>query len=487
MIRTLQLFTLLFSFILLSCSLEQQRKPNVIFILADQWRASDLGYAGNSEVKTPMLDDFAKKAINFKNAVTVTPVCTPYRAALLTGKYPSTTGMFLNDIYLPAKEVTMPEIYKEAGYQTAYIGKWHLDGHGREIFIEPERRQGFDFWKASECDHNHQNEHYYLNNDTTKRFWSGYSPNAVSESAQQYLESASMRQDPFLLFLSFTSPHFPHGTAPKEFYEMYSRTQLTLPPNVSDEMYDWALKELYGYYAHCTATDRAIGSIIQKIKDLGIYENSIIIFTSDHGEMLGSHGFRPYMKHQPYLESINVPFIISYPNMSVEGGKVAIAPLSTPDILPSLLSLSGIEIPQEIQGCDLSQIMKDPEKSKDRSALIMNLCPFDIAFQDEEYRAIKTNEYTYVKTPRGPSLLFHDKKDPYQLENLIGNPKYAVIQRELDQKLINDLSKIGETKIEPRNYYLKKFGYEGQNGINKKYVIKNYFNIKEPISPVLAE
>ncbi|WP_282122059.1 sulfatase-like hydrolase/transferase [Algibacter mikhailovii] len=124
---------------------EVTRNPNVVYILTDQWRGSALGYAGNPDVKTPNLDAFAEESVNFTNAVSVTPVCTPHRAALFTGRFPTTTGMFVNDLYLPSEELCMAEIFKSAGYNTAYWGKWHLDGHGRSTYIPRERRQGFDF------------------------------------------------------------------------------------------------------------------------------------------------------------------------------------------------------------------------------------------------------------------------------------------------------------------------------------------------------
>ena len=110
---------------------EKSVKPNLIYVLTDPWRASATGYAGDPNVKTPDLDALALESINFENAVSVCPVCTPYRAALLTGRYPTSTGMFLNDLYLPDEELCMAEIFRTAGYETGYIGKWHLDGHGR--------------------------------------------------------------------------------------------------------------------------------------------------------------------------------------------------------------------------------------------------------------------------------------------------------------------------------------------------------------------
>ena len=134
---------------------------------------------------------------------------------------------------------------------------------------------------------------------------------------------------------------------------MYPKEKLKLPDNVTEDMQEWAYKELQGYYAHCTATDKAIGEIIDKTKELGIYDNSIIVFTSDHGEMMGAHGFRPYMKHQPYSESANIPFLISYPGMDANKGKTADAAITTPDILPSLLSLCKISVPESIEGYDL--------------------------------------------------------------------------------------------------------------------------------------
>jgi len=462
---------------------DQQKKPNVIIILTDQWRASALGYNGNEVVQTPYLDAFAKEAVNFRNAVSVTPVCTPHRAALITGKYPSTTGMFLNDVYLPEEELTMAEIYKDAGYQTAYFGKWHLDGHGREKFVNQERRQGFDFWKGAECDHDYNNEHYYFNDDTTKRFWDGYSTYSIADAAQEYVTQAVAKDNPFLMVVSIATPHFPHHTAPEEYKALYDSTNLKLPPNIPEDMKDKALEELVGYYGHATATDKAIGSLISKLKESGVFENSIVLFTCDHGEMMGSHGKRPVMKQEAYREAANVPFLISYPNIGENAGLVTQLPITTPDVLPSLLKLSGIEIPSIIEGYDLSEIIKKPEIDKDRVALYMNIFPFAHNFSTEEYRAIKTSQYTYVKTPSGPSMLFDDQNDPYQLENLIGDPNYETLQNEMDQKLMAELSRIGETEIHPRYFYLKKFGYDKTDRFRPDYGLKDYFEPSAIVSP----
>lgn len=475
---------IILSTILISCRAEKQKplQPNVIFILTDQWRASAFGYTGNDIVQTPQLDKFAKESVNFKNTVSAIPVCTPYRASLMTGRFPTTTGMFINDLYLPSEELCMAEIFNEAGYNTAYLGKWHLDGHGRSKNVAPDRRQGWRYWKGSECDHNYPREHYYENEDSTISYWEGYSTYAIAHEANNYMQKHAKDKQPFCLFVSIGTPHFPHETAPDEFMKLYSKDKLKLPANVPEDMQEWAYKELQGYYAHCTATDKAIGEIIDKIKELGIYDNSIIVFTSDHGEMMGSHGFRPYLKQLPYSESANIPFLITYPGMENKG-KIAEAAITTPDILPSLLSLCNIKIPKSIEGYDLSGIIKHPDQDPERAALFMNVCPFDIAFGSDEYRAIKTASYTYVKTPDGPAMLFNDNQDPYQLNNLVNQKEFVEIQAKLDNELTHELSRIGETEIRPGEYYLKKFGYYGKKQFREDLHIADVENVKVVISP----
>ena len=146
---------------LVEASRTGEKPPNLIYIFADQWRAQATGYAGdpNLKDKTPNLDMLEKESINFTTAVSTCPVSTPYRASLMTGQYPLTNGLFLNDLCLSNKAMSIAEAYKAAGYDTAYIGKWHLDGHGRDRYIPPERRHGFDYWKVLECTHNYNNSH----------------------------------------------------------------------------------------------------------------------------------------------------------------------------------------------------------------------------------------------------------------------------------------------------------------------------------------
>jgi len=272
---------------------EPVKKPNIIYVLADQWRAQATGYNGDPNLvgKTPNLDRLADQGINFKNAVSVCPVCTPYRAALLTGQYPTTTGMFFNDLHLPGEALTMAEMFKESGYMTCYIGKWHLDGMGRFDYTPPERRQGFDYWKALECSHDYNHLLYYTENSDEENYWEGYAPYAETEDAISYIHQNAENEEPFLMVLA-------------------NPEEITLRANVSDDLKESAIKESVGYYAHILALDSCMGKLQEAMDEAGITENTILVFTSDHGEMMGSQGVRPRQKQVPWAESVKVPFLL---------------------------------------------------------------------------------------------------------------------------------------------------------------------------------
>jgi len=432
-------------------------KPNIVYVLTDQWRAQATGYAGDPNVKTPNLDVLASMSINFENAVSVSPVCTPYRASLMTGRYPLSTGMFMNDLYLPGEELCMAEIFKEAGYETGYIGKWHLDGHGRSVFIPKNRRQGFDYWKVLECTHNYNGSDYYAGDDKTKRRWKGYDAFAQTEDAQEYIRKHAKGDKPFLLLVAYGSPHFPHGSAPKVLKDKYPVGSIKLRPNVPEKMKRRAKSEAQGYYAHCTALDRCVGDLRKTLKETGAAENTIFVFTSDHGEMLGSQGQQPFEKQRPWDESIRVPFLLRYPAVSGNKGRAVRTPINTPDILPTLLSLAGIKVPDSVEGEDLSRFVHKITE-EDRAALVMSVSPFAGYYGGKAFRGIRTARYTYVRSSDGPWLMYDNQADPYQMKNLINVAAHAELQKELDSKLQSKLKQTGD-KFLPREQSLKNWGY----------------------------
>ena len=459
-----------------------KRPPNIVFVLTDQWRAQATGYAGDPNVKTPNLDALASRCINFENAVSVCPVCTPYRASLMTGKYPLSTGMFLNDLYLPGEELCMAEIFKGAGYNTSYIGKWHLDGHGRDAYIPEERRQGFDYWKVLECTHSYNKSHYYAGGDPTRLMWKGYDAYAQTQDAQNYIREHAKKDKPFLLVMAYGGPHFPHHTAPKELQNMYPPDSIKLRPNVPEKWRKSARKEAQGYYAHCTALDKCIADLYRTLEETGAAENTIFVFTSDHGEMLGSQGQPPKQKQRPWDESILVPFLLRYPAACGNQGRKVTTPINTPDILPTLLSLAGVAIPHTIEGEDLSRLVLG-RKPEDRAVLFMNVSPFG-AGDRKGFRGIRTARYTYVRDSDGPWLLYDNEVDPYQMKNLLDEAEYTGLQKKLEAKLQSKLKQTGD-KLHSKQHYLEEWGYTVDERGNIPYFFgkkPDNFKVQSPMN-----
>lgn len=454
----------MFIAVLSACSeTELEKKPNIVYVLVDQWRAQATGYNGDPNLigKTPNLDKIANTGINFKNAISTTPVCTPYRAALLTGQYPSTTGMFLNDLHLPEESYTMAEMFKESGYKTGYIGKWHLDGMGRYQNTPRERRQGFDYWKALECSHEYEGLNYYEGDDPEIKHWDGYGPYAETKDAISYIKKNATGDEPFLLFLSIGSPHFPYRNTPEEMQRLFKAEDIILRENVSDNHKEAARIQSAGYYAHILGLDKSLGELQKAIDDAGILENTIFVFTSDHGEMLGSHGWRPRQKQVSWAESVRVPFLMQYPEKFGQDKIEVEAPIGTPDILPTLLDMAGLPIAKSIEGESMTYAVENQNAAKDKAALVMQLSPFAGKF--DEYRGVYTSRYAYIKTLEGPFRLFDNIEDPLQMNNLVNKPEYAELQSRLEEALQKELEKIGDDFM-PKQYYIDKWNYKLTKG-----------------------
>ena len=460
---------------MLGSALAADKRPNILYLMADEWRGNAMGYAGDPNVKTPNLDRLAKEGLNYRNAMSVCPVCTPHRAALMTGRFPTSTGMFLNDAYLPAEELCMAEILQEAGYNRGFIGKWHVDGHGRESFIPPERRQGWDYWKGNECTHAYNHSPYYSGNDPEKKFWDGYDAFAQTQDAQGYIKTQAASGKPFILLIAFGPPHFPHGSAPEEYKKMYPPDQLKLAANVPASQEAAVRRELQGYYAHCTALDHCVGELLRTLDETGLAENTIVVFSADHGETMGSHGNRPAQKQVPWDEAARVPFLLRYPAAGGPKGVTVKTPLTTPDILPTLLGLAGVAIPKSVEGDDLSQTVRTPSFAEDRAALYEGVAPFANLGPEGEannrgYRAIRTRNCTYVRDLDGPWLLYDDEADPLQMNNLVNKPEAAKLQAELDARLKAELKKHGD-EFRDGQYYIDLWGYDAKLGGSISYRI----------------
>lgn len=443
----------------LSGCLRKAKKPNLLFVFADQWRAQATGYNGDPNVKSPHLDELAAQSINLSNAVSGCPVCSPYRASLITGQYPLTHGVFYNDKPLGNKAISFAQALKAAGYTTGYIGKWHIDGHGRDSFIPRERRQGFEFWKVRECTHDYNNS-FYFGDTEEKLYWKGYDAIAQTKEAVNYIKTKAEGKQPFALFLSWGPPHAPYNTAPQKYRDLFpDPAKIILHPNVPDNLREKAQRDLAGYYAHIAALDDCLASLITTLDDLNLSENTILVFTSDHGDMLYSLGMRK--KQKPWEESVRVPFLIRYPAKLGKEGRVIDMPINTPDIMPTILGLCGAEIPDTVEGTDYSDVLTGDKEPDNDAALISCPVPFhqwNYKNGGREYRGVRTRRYTYVRDLNGPWLLYDNEKDPYQLNNLVNTPEYADIQKQLEDKLEERLRKTNDPFL-PGPELMKKYGW----------------------------
>jgi arylsulfatase A-like enzyme len=433
------------------------RPPNIVFVLADQWRYEAFGYAGNPDVKTPNLDRLQREGVQFANAVSAMPVCSPMRASLLTGQRPLTHGVFLNDVPLNPEAVTIAKVLRAAGYDTGYIGKWHVDGHGRLDFIPRERRQGFDYWKVLECTHDYNHSAYYADSPE-KLYWEGYDAIAQTHDAQQYLRDHAQSQKPFFLVLAWGPPHDPYFTAPEKYRTLYDPKKLTLRPNVPEGEHANAQKVAAGYYAHCTALDDCFGELRRTLQDAGLAENTILVFTADHGDMLGSRG--AYKKQQPYDESIRVPVILHWPKGLGVKARQLDAPINSEDLMPTLLGLCGVPIPKSVEGLDYSRYICGGKNPGDGATVI--LCP--VVFGEwvrrvggKEFRGVRTTRYTYVRDLTGPWLLYDNQTDPCQTNNMANQPKYSKLQAKLEATLARKLKEQHDDFL-PGEAYTEKWG-----------------------------
>jgi len=418
------------------------RKLNLVYVFGDQWRAQALGYAGDPNVHTPNIDALAKRSVNMVNAVAGSPVCSPYRATLMTGQYPLTHGVFLNDVQLRPEAVSIADVFNDAGYQTAYIGKWHIDGRGRSAFIPEERRQGFEFWRVLECTHNY-NHSKYFGDEPPAKVWDGYDVFAQTDEAIRYLKEE--RDDrPFALFLSWGPPHDPYQTAPERYNDQYDPAALTLPPNVPQEAEEWARRDLAGYYAHCTALDTALGQLMRSLEEQGLMDDTLFVFTSDHGDMLGSQGQRK--KQKPWDESIRVPMLLHSPALWGGEGRELTYPIDSVEIMPTILELCGVNAPETCEVASRADYLLGGPKPDD-VPLLACYAPFGEwkrANGGKEFRGVRTERYTYVRDMEGPWLLYDNQEDPYQQQNLVGTAERAELQKELDARLQHKLAAVGD-------------------------------------------
>ena len=419
-----------------------QRRPNILFVLADQLRAQSVGCYGNEEAKTPHLDRLASKGVLFRNTVANTPVCCPARAIMLTGKYAHKNGMVANDLRLRESEVTTAEVLAGEGYRTGFIGKWHLDG-GQRLpgFIPPgPRRQGFDFWAANECSHRHFDTHYFRDTPDPipiKKF----EAEGWTDIGIEFLKKSKQDERPFFLTIAMGPPHDPYG-APDEYMKMYDSARLNMRPNWKRAAPNVpGPEQIAAYYAATTAVDDQVGRLSRTLSELGMAEDTIVLFSSDHGDMLGSHGLR--LKRKPWEESIRIPGILRYPRR-VKAGQQTDTLFSHVDIAPTLLSLCGIKPPAGVQGSDLAPVALGESRGGPDSAFFQIFGPYEGDGTEDGWRGVRTGKYMYARFRYKPWVLYDLENDPYQAKNLAGERAAAGIQANMEKRLSQWMERTGD-------------------------------------------
>jgi len=428
-----------------------KKSPNVVFVFADEWRAQATGYNGDANCETSVLDELAGRSIDVTHAVSGCSVCCPYRASLMTGQYPLTHGVYINDVELNPDCHSIARAFGGAGYDTAYIGKWHIYGspdgqYGRrQAFVPREYQLGFDYWKGFECTHDYNDSHYFFNDDPMPRKWEGYDAFAQSRDAAEYIRDRAEGERPFFMMLSWGPPHFPLHTAPEEYRKRYEERPIKLRPNVPPELREKATEDLRGYYAHIAAIDDCLAIVTDAIREAGIEEETILIVPADHGDMRSCQGVET--KLFPWDESIRVPFLLRWPELhGDEGGKLAL-PVDAPDIMPTLLGLCDLPVPGSVEGRDWSPFFRGEEETTGEEAALL-IMPAEFTELNRNgmkaYRGLRTGRYTYVRNLDGPWLLYDNETDPYQMKNLIGDAGFADLQEELECLLQKRLEEVGD-------------------------------------------
>jgi arylsulfatase A-like enzyme len=440
------------------------QQPNLLFVFADQLRGMDLGCAGNPEVITPNLDRFAAEGTLFRRAFANVPVCTPSRAVLLTGRYPLANRVIGNDLPLPEDMPTLGERFRDSGYRTGYIGKWHLDGVPRAKFTPPgARRHGFEYWAAYNCSHDYFRPHKCYRDDPEPVVIEGYEPEVQTNQALDFI--AAQDERPFCLVLSWGPPHDPYPMVPERYKTRYEPQQLTLRPNVQPlrPASEWLARgleprrTLADYYAAITALDEQFGRLLDGLAAAGLDENTIVVFTSDHGDQLWSHG--TMKKQQPFEESIHIPLICRWPGR-IPAGRRSDALVSIVDYAPTLCGLAGITPPEGVQGTDRSALVLGQDAAGADAVLLMDLIVADESRIQElpEWRGLRTSRYTYAQRQNGEDwLLFDNEQDPYQLTNLVDTTVASATRDHLARELDRRLAEIGDHKC-PGEEYIRALG-----------------------------
>ena len=429
-------------------------RPNILFYFSDQQRPDTIGCYGQRLPVTPRLDALAAEGVRFSRAFSPQPVCGPCRAIFQTGRYATDTGCFRNDILLPRGIKTLANYMEEAGYETAYVGKWHLASQNgaadhRTVAVPREYRGGYSgFWRAADVLEftSHGYDGFVFDENNRRIDFTGYRTDCITDLALDFFD-ARQKNKPFFLTVSHIEPHHQndrgHYEGPLGSRERFA--DFTLPPDL-EALGGNAREEYPDYLGQCAALDRNLGRLIDRLKAEGLYENTVILYASDHGSHFGTRNRDSHLnggddyKRTCHDSALHVPLIIR--GGAFLGGKTEDRLVSTESLPKTMLALAGVDVGDSMIGEDLSRLITAPDP----------LRPNEIYAQISESRVgrcVRTADYLYSVYAPGLSgwdhaasdvyaddFLYDLNRDPHELCNLISDPAYGPIKEALREKLL---------------------------------------------------
>ncbi|PYI55711.1 sulfatase-like hydrolase/transferase [Paenibacillus flagellatus] len=422
------------------------KQPNVIVFFTDQQRWDTTGAHGNPLDLTPNFDRMAREGAHVYNSFTCQPVCGPARSSLQTGLYATQTGCYVNGIPLSPASKTLAHYFRDAGYRTGYIGKWHL---AHEEPVPEEKRGGYDYWLASDVLEFSSDAYdtVMYDNDNKPVKLPGYRVDAMTDAAIRYIDRE--KNHPFFLFLSYIEPHHQNHTdnypAPIGYEQKYAGRYV--PPDLA-ALGGTAHAHLGGYYGMVKRLDEALGRLFDALRSLGLEENTIVMFTSDHGCHFKTRNGE--YKRSCHDSSIRVP--TAFAGGCFAGGGQVRQLVSLVDLPPTLLDAAGIPVPASLPGRSILPLLRG-EKEEWPEEVFVQISESQVG------RSIRTDRWKYsVSAPdkRGyehassdsytEEFLYDLHADPYELVNLIGIESYEPVVADLRKRLVRKMREAGEAE-----------------------------------------
>ena len=419
---------------------------DILLIFSDQQHKYALGKV-DPQYLTPNLDRLAEEGVLFTSAYSNNPVCGPFRGCLMTGQYTTHCKVYKNNEPLPEGVPTIASTLRRMGWQTAFTGKWHLGGKGNNPIPEAlrggfERFSGYQCYNGFEPSPPFSNEVVFYDEENRAHPYQIHRTEATTQNAQVQLRSMCRDHRPFFCMVGYQAPHYPEQPSPK-FAELYRDVEFSKPPDYQDtEPYTPTFNppspkdrsqdpdyRSYGgnmaeyrklYAAMVSQVDDGVGRIIDELKQQSRYENTMIIYMSDHGDMQGSHGLTN--KCVPYEKSAGIPLIIRMPK-GLKGQRCS-ALVSGVDVSASILDAAGVELPKGCDGISLLPLVTG------EGPLLRDFVITESTQGAKKWRMIRQGPYKLVTSFEGyvPELLFDMEKDPYEMENILNQAEHGLVQ-----------------------------------------------------------